>query len=297
MMPEISFLDPKVLASISNLELRAKTAVEGFVTGLHKSPYRGFSVEFTDYRHYHPGDDIRHVDWKVYARSGEYFIKQYQDETNVRCHILLDCSASMAYGSESIKKLEYGRTLAAALSYFMVGQRDAVGLITFDDRLREYLPARYRRGHLMLILQALARVHPGEGTDLARPISELALGLNRRSMAIVISDLLDDEAAIVRGLRHLRFKGNDVLVFHVMDNAELTFPFERIAEFEDAENHETLAVVPQSIRKAYLQEMEKFCGFYRQKCRASGIDYCLLNTAEPLDMALSSYLSKRARSY
>ena len=297
MMPEISFLDPKVLASISNLELRAKTAVEGFVTGLHKSPYRGFSVEFTDYRHYHPGDDIRHVDWKVYARSGEYFIKQYQDETNVRCHILLDCSASMAYGSESIKKLEYGRTLAAALSYFMVGQRDAVGLITFDDRLREYLPARYRRGHLMLILQALARVHPGEGTDLARPISELALGLNRRSMAIVISDLLDDEAAIVRGLRHLRFKGNDVLVFHVMDNAELTFPFERIAEFEDAENHETLAVVPQSIRKAYLQEMEKFCGFYRQKCRASGIDYCLLNTAEPLDFALSTYLSKRAKSF
>jgi len=297
MMPEISFLDPKVLASISNLELRAKTAVEGFVTGLHKSPYRGFSVEFTDYRHYHPGDDIRHVDWKVYARSGEYFIKQYQDETNVRCHILLDCSASMAYGSESISKLEYGRTLAAALSYFMVGQRDAVGLITFDDRLREYLPARYRRGHLMLILQALARVHPGEGTDLARPISELAMGLNRRSMAIVISDLLDDEAAIVKGLQHLRFKGNDVLVFHVMDNAELTFPFERIAEFEDAENHETLAVAPQSIRKAYLQELEKFCGFYRQKCRASGIDYCLLNTAEPLDFALSSYLSKRAKSF
>jgi uncharacterized protein (DUF58 family) len=297
MMPEISFLDPRVLASISNLELRAKTAVEGFVTGLHKSPYRGFSVEFTDYRHYHPGDDIRHVDWKVYARSGEYFIKQYQDETNLRCHILLDCSASMAYGSESISKLEYGRTLAAALSYFMVGQRDAVGLITFDDRLREYLPARYRRGHLMLILQALARVHPGEGTDLARPISELALGLNRRSMAIVISDLLDDEAAIVKGLQHLRFKGNDVLVFHVMDNAELTFPFERIAEFEDAENHETLAVAPQSIRKAYLQELEKFCGFYRQKCRASGIDYCLLNTAEPLDFALSSYLSKRAKSF
>jgi uncharacterized protein (DUF58 family) len=297
MMQEISFLDPKVLASISNLELRAKTAVEGFVTGLHKSPYRGFSVEFTDYRHYHPGDDIRHVDWKVYARSGEYFIKQYQDETNLRCHILLDCSASMAYGSESISKLEYGRTLAAALSYFMVGQRDAVGLITFDDRLREYLPARYRRGHLMLILQALARVHPGEGTDLARPISELALGLNRRSMAIVISDLLDDEAAIVKGLQHLRFKGNDVLVFHVMDNAELTFPFERIAEFEDAENHETLAVAPQSIRKAYLQELEKFCGFYRQKCRASGIDYCLLNTAEPLDFALSSYLSKRAKSF
>jgi uncharacterized protein (DUF58 family) len=297
MMPEISFLDPRVLASISNLELRAKTAVEGFVTGLHKSPYRGFSVEFTDYRHYHPGDDIRHVDWKVYARSGEYFIKQYQDETNLRCHILLDCSASMAYGSESISKLEYGRTLAAALSYFMVGQRDAVGLITFDDRLREYLPARYRRGHLMLILQALARVHPGEGTDLARPISELALGLNRRSMAIVISDLLDDEAAVVQGLQHLRSKGNDVIVFHIMDDAELNFPFERLSEFEDSESHKTVAVAPRSMRETYLAELEKFCGYYRQKCRAGGIDYCLLNTAEPLDIALASYLSKRAKQY
>ena len=174
MNQEISFLDPKVLASISNLELRAKTAVEGFVSGLHRSPHRGFSVEFTDYRHYNPGDDIRHVDWKIYARSGEYFIKQYQDETNVRCHILLDCSASMGYGSGTMTKLEYGRTLAAALSYFMFSQKDAVGLTAFDDNIREYLPARYRRGHLMLILRALAHINPGERTHLARSISELA---------------------------------------------------------------------------------------------------------------------------
>ena len=297
MNPEIRFLDPKVLASISNLELRARTAVEGFVSGLHKSPHRGFSVEFTDYRHYNPGDDIRHVDWKIYARSGEYFIKQYQDETNVRCHILLDCSASMGYGSETLTKLEYGRTLAAALSYFMFNQKDAVGLTTFDDKILAYLPARYRRRHLMQILRELVHVKSGEGTELARPISDLAVGLNRKSMAIVISDLLDDEAAIVNGLQHLRFKGNDVIVFHIMDNAELTFPFERISDFEDSESHETVAVVPQAAREIYLEELEKFCGFYRQKCRASGIDYCLLNTAEPLDIALSSYLSKRGRHY
>ncbi|UCD80018.1 MAG: DUF58 domain-containing protein [Desulfobacterales bacterium] len=297
MIQEISFLDPRVLASISNLELRAKTAVEGFVSGLHKSPHRGFSVEFTEYRHYHPGDDLRHIDWKVYARSGEYHIKQYQDETNVRCHILLDCSASMAYGSDGMTKLEYGRTLAAALSYFMFGQRDAVGLTAFDDKVREYLPSRYRRGHLIQILRALAHLQPGQGTNIARPISDLAFGLNRKSMAIVISDLLDDEKTIVKGLQHLRFKGNDVIVFHVMDNAELTFPFERIAEFEDAENRETLAVAPQSIRKTYLEALEKFCDFYRQKCGASGIDYCLLNTAKPLDIALSSYLSKRSKSF
>ena len=296
-MQEISFLNPKVLASISNLELRARTAVEGFVSGLHKSPHRGFSVEFTDYRHYHPGDDIRHVDWKIYARSGEYFIKQYQDETNVRCHMLLDCSASMGYGSGAITKLEYGRTLAAALSYFMFSQKDAVGLTAFDDKIREYLPTRYRHGHLMQILRALAHISPGAGTQLARLISELSIGLTRRSMVIFISDLLDDEAAVVKGLQALRLKGNDVIVFHIMDDAELTFPFERIADFEDAESHEMVAVAPQAVKESYLEEVENFCSYYRQKCQAGGIDYCLLNTTKPLDIALSAYLAKRAKNY
>ena len=297
MNQEIRFLDPRVLASISNLELRARTAVEGFLSGLHISPHRGFSVEFADHRHYNPGDDIRHVDWKIYARSGEYFVKQFQDETNVRCHILMDCSASMGYGSETMTKLEFGRTLASALSYFMFNQKDAVGLTTFDDKIREYLPSRYRRGHLMQILRALAHVSPGEGTDLARPISDLAFGLNRKSIAIVISDLLDDEAAVVKGLQSLRFKGNDVIVFHIMDNAELTFPFEQISDFEDLESHETVAVAPHAMREIYLEELENFCAFYRQKCQAGGIDYCLLNTAEPLDIALAAYLAKRAKNY
>lgn len=291
------FLDPAVLASISNLELRAKGVVEGFLNGLHKSPYRGFSVEFTDYRHYHPGDDIRHIDWKLYARSDKYYIKQYEDETNVSCHILLDCSASMGYQSQSVSKLEFAKTLASALAYFMMGQRDAVGLFTFDEALRAYLPARYRKAHLMQILTALAQLEPGKKTNLLRPISDLAFSLNRKSLIVLISDLLDEEESMVRSLKHLRFKGNDVIVFHVLDPAELTFPFEQIAEFEDLETQESLATVPSAIRQTYLEELALFCEMCRRQCQLHGIDYHLLNTSEPLEVALSSYLTKRTKSF
>ncbi|MBF0280519.1 MAG: DUF58 domain-containing protein [SAR324 cluster bacterium] len=297
MAEELSFLNPSVLASISNLELRAKTAVEGFLTGLHKSPYRGFSVEFNDYRHYNPGDDIRHIDWKLFARSEKYYIKQYEDETNVRCYILLDCSASMGYQSGPLSKFEFGRTLASALAYFMMGQKDAVGLITFDEKIREHLPSRYRRGHLLQILRTLANLQLGGLTNLTRPVTDLAYSLNRKSLIIVISDLLDEQEAMIKALQHLRYKGNDVIAFHVMDNAELTFPFEQFTEFEDAESRETLMTVPRAVRESYLEELEKFCEFCRKKCRVNGIDYHLLNTSEPLDVALSSYLTKRIKSF
>lgn len=297
MAEALRFLNPTVLASIANLELRAKTVVEGFLNGLHKSPYRGFSVEFTDYRHYHAGDDIRHVDWKLYAKSDKYYIKQYEDETNVRCHILVDCSASMGYGSNAVSKLEFARTLASALAYLMMRQRDSVGLLTFDEKIQAHLPSRYRQGHLMHILRTLATLELGEKTNLLRPISDLAFSLNRKSLLILISDLLDDEEAMVRSLQHLRFKGNDVIVFHVMDHAELTFPFEQIAEFEDIENQETVTTVPKAIRATYLEELEKFCRLCRKQCQIHGIAYQRLNTAEPLDVALSSYLTKRAKSF
>ena len=302
MAEELRFLPPTVLASISNLELRAKTVVEGFLNGLHKSPYRGFSVEFTDYRRYAPGDDIRHIDWKLYARTDKYYVKQYEDETNVRCHILLDCSASMGYQSGAMTKLEYARTLASALAYFMMSQRDAVGLITFDEKIREHLPSRCRQGHLMRILRTLAQVELGKRTNFMRPLEELAFSLKRKSLIIMISDLLDDqpvemEESAVKALRQLCFKGNDVIVFHVMDDAELTFPFERISEFEDMESLETITTVPEAIRESYLQELEKFCRFCRKQCQIHGIDYHLLNTSEPIDAALSSYLTRRAKSF
>jgi len=294
---ELGVLDPAVLASITDLELRARVAVEGFLAGLHKSPHRGFSSEFSDYRHYYPGDDLRYVDWKVYARSGKFYIKQFEDETNVRCYILLDCSASMGYGSDTVTKLEYARTLASALAYFITGQRDAVGLITFDHKIRHYLPSRYRRGHLMQILRALTETVIGDETDILQPVANLTHSLRRRGLVILISDLLDENEATMGGLQQLRAKGNDVIVFHVLDDAELTFPFNRIADFEDSETHEIQKAVPQRVRESYLQEVKRFCDFYKEKCRAGGMDYCRLNTSDPLNTALGSYLSKRARSF
>jgi uncharacterized protein (DUF58 family) len=297
MTQEMTYLDPTVLASISNLELRARYAVEGFINGLHRSPFRGFSVEFSEYRHYHPGDDIRHVDWKLFARSGEHYVKQYEEETNVRCNIMVDCSASMGYGSGNVSKLEYAKTLASALAYFMTKQRDAVGLVTFDHKVKDYLPSRYRQGHLMRILRTLAKATLGQQTNLSRPISDTAFSFQRKGLIILISDLLDDPEIIVKDLQHLRFKGNDVIVFHTMDAAELTFPFDRYAEFEDIESHERLRAAPHVVRKVYLQELDNFCDYYRKNCRRSGIDYALLNTSEPLNTALSTYLTKRAKSF
>ncbi len=302
MADELRFLQPSVLASISNMELRAKTVVEGFLNGLHKSPTRGFSVDFTDYRHYNSGDDIRRIDWKLYARSDKYYVKQFEDETNVRCHILLDCSASMGYQSTALSKLEYARTLASALAYFMMNQKDAVGLITFDEKIREHLPSRYRRGHLMRILRTLTRVQLGNRTNFMKPVTDLAFSLNRKSLIILISDLLDDqpndaEESVVKAIRRLRFKGNDVIVFHVMDDAELNFPFEQVSEFEDMESLETITTVPMAIRESYLHELNNFCSLCRKQCWNCGIDYHLLNTSEPMDSALSSYLMRRAKSF
>jgi len=294
---ELNYLDPVTLAAISNLELRAKIAVQGFLSGLHRSPFRGFSVEFSEYRRYHPGDDIRHIDWKLFARSGQHYIKQYEAETNLRCTILLDCSASMGYGSGSVTKLQYAQTLASALAYFMMGQRDAVGLITFDDKIVNYLPSRYRQGHLTQILRMIGEVKLGKKTDVSRPISDHMYSLNRKGLSVLISDLLDEPDAVAKGLQGLRSRGNDVIVFHTLDDAELTFPFDRLAEFEDAENKDLLKTSPQAVRSAYLKELETFCAFYRRKCGAGGIDYSLLNTSKPLNTALSAYLTKRAKSF
>lgn len=297
-MPEsLNFLDPSVLAGLDNLELRARVVVEGFLSGLHKSPNRGFSVEFNDYRHYQRGDDMRHIDWKLYARSDKFYIKQYEDETNVRCVILLDTSASMAYASDGISKLNYGITLASALSYFIMRQRDAVGLITFDDEIRDYIPAKCRQPHLMQILRTLSRVESGHKTDIVKPLTDLAASLNKKSFVILITDMLDDEERIINTLQNLRGMGNDVITFQIMDDAELNFPFNEASEFIDMEDSESYITSPVAIRKAYLENLNEFLIYCRKQCQSSGVDYCLLNTAEPLDEALSSYMAKRAKSF
>lgn len=297
MAESLNFLDPNVLASLDNLELRARVVVEGFLAGMHKSPKRGFSVEFNDYRNYYQGDDMRHVDWKLYARSEKFYIKQYEDETNLRCFIALDTSASMDYSSGGISKLEYGRTLASALAYFIMRQRDAVGLITFDDEVREFIPAKCRQPHLIRILRSLSHLESGTHTDVVKPLSDLAAHLHKKSLVILITDMLDDESRVISALQNLRSMGNDVITFQIMDNAELNFPFNEPSEFIDLESNESFITSPAAIRDAYLKNLNEFLDYCRKKCQTSGVDYCLLNTKDPLDEALSSYISKRGRSY
>ncbi|ALO45703.1 DUF58 domain-containing protein [Pseudohongiella spirulinae] len=291
-----NFIDPAVLATLDNLEMRARVIVEGFIAGLHKSPKRGFSVEFTDYRHYIRGDDMRHVDWKLYGRTDKLYIKQYEDETNVRCYILLDSSASMAYASANMSKLEYGRTLASALAYFIMRQKDAVGLITFDEKVRDYIPAKARQLHLLRILRSLNELQAGTTTDIVRPLTELAMSLNRKSLVILISDMLEDEQATIKALQQLRAMGNEVIVFHVLDDQELNFNFNESSEFIDMESAEKHITSPAAVRKAYLENLNNYLADCRKRCQSSGVDYCLLNTSQPLDKALASYLTRRTRS-
>jgi uncharacterized protein (DUF58 family) len=291
---EPRFLDPAIIARIGTMELKARTIVEGFLSGLHRSPFKGFSVEFAEYRQYIPGDDLSTIDWKVYARSDRHYVKKYEEETNLDCHVLLDVSASMNYGS-GVTKLEYGSFLAGSLAYLMNRQRDAVGLIAFDERIVIRLPASARPGHLRSLLLALERLPAGERSDVSRPLHQLADALAKRSMAVLISDLLDDPERVVKGLRHLRFRGTDVIVFHVLDHDELTFPFERVARFRDPETDDTIEAVPSAVREQYLKEVRDVVAYYERELRVSGIDYVLVDTSRPLDFALMGYLSTRAK--
>lgn len=295
------FIDPSVLASIDNLDLRARIAVEGFLSGLHRSPNRGFSVEFTDYRHYNPGDDTRHIDWKLFGRSEKLYLKQFEDETNSRCMILLDTSASMNYGSGTQKgdmtKFEYARTLAAAMAYFAIRQRDAAGLISYDERVNTHIPAKYKNTHLLHIFRTLAALAPANATDSVRPLKDLAANLRSRSFVVLISDLLENEKDTIKLLQQMRAMGHEVIVFHVMDNAELNFTFDEATEFVDAETNARLKTSPGAIKKDYLAAVKAFTGYCQSQCRTHGVDYCLLNTSEPLDAALSAYLRRRSRGF
>ena len=292
---ELRFLDPMVVARMGSMELRARTIVEGFLTGLHQSPYKGFSVEFSEYRQYMPGDDPSTIDWKVYARSDRYYVKKFEKETNLECHLLLDVSGSMGYQSEGITKQEYGSYLAGALAYLMNRQHDAVGLMAFDDKIVTHELASARPGHLRRLLATLDRLQVGRSSNLSKPLSRLADALSRRSMVVLISDLLDEPEQIIKGLHHLRFRGTDVIVFHVLDHAELTFPFDRATRFRDLETDDEVMVVPSLVRESYLKEVSDLIALYERELRLAGIDYRLLDTSKPLDFALLSYLGTRSR--
>ena len=294
---ELRYLDPAVVAGIGSMELRARTIVEGFLVGLHRCPYKGFSVEFSEYRQYMPGDDISTIDWKVYGRSDRHYVKKFEEETHVDCRLLLDVSASMSYQSRGVTKQEYGSYLAASLAYLMSRQRDAVGLVTFDDQILSSVPVSTRPGHLRRLLLALDQLKLGHRSDVSKPLSRVADALTRRGMVVLISDLLDEPEAIVRGLRHLRFRGTDVIVFHLLDHAELAFPFERATRFHDLETDDEVVVVASQAREYYLKQMHDLTALYQRELRLAGIDYCLVDTSKPLDLALGSYLATRSKLF
>ncbi len=291
------FLDPATLARLGSLELKARTVVEGFLTGLHRSPFKGFSVEFAEYRQYLPGDDLATLDWKVYGRTDRHFIKKFEEETNLDCHLLLDVSASMAYGSGAVTKIEYGSYLAAALAYLMNRQRDAVGLIAFDDRIVKMVRPSARAGHLTSLLVTLEKLPRGARTDVAKPLRDLAEAIRKRGLVVLISDLLDDPTRVLEGLKHFRYRGTEVIVFHVLDPAELRFPFEQAARFRDLETAEEVVAVPSAVRGQYLQAIGELQERYRRELQLAGIDYVLLDTSLPLETALLSYLQARRRAY
>jgi uncharacterized protein (DUF58 family) len=290
------FLDPAVVARLGTLEMRARTVVEGFISGLHRSPFKGFSVEFAEYRQYIHGDDLSTIDWKVFARSDRYYVKKFEEETNLNCQLMIDVSGSMAYGSRGITKFEYAACLAASLGYLMNRQRDGVGLTAFDDRIAAALPASTRPGHLRNLLITLDRLTPGNRTNVSKPLHQLADSMNRRGMVVLISDLLDDTEAIIRGLKHFQYRGSDVLVFQILDPDELEFPFDRATRFEDLETSEEVMAVPGLVRSHYLQQMSDLIERYRRELGTAGIDYQLLSTKQPLEMALLAYLSTRSRT-
>ena len=301
--PEYMYLlDPQVLAKVHRLELIARGVVEGFVAGRHQSPFKGFSVEFAEHRQYTPGDCLRDLDWRVYAKSDRYYIKQYIEETNLRAVILLDASGSMKYtgsmaarhNGQRLSKFEYGQYLAASLAHLMIHQQDAVGLVTFDTEVRRYIPARSRANHLRVVLQELSETVPGEETSLAPIFHDIAERAHRRGLIVVISDLFDDLDELMKALHHFRYRKHEVLLLHVMAEEELLFPFEQWTDFRNLEITEHhVQLDPLSIRAAYVEEIRKFIDRIQMTCGQMNIDYVQLSTRQDFGVALAHYLARR----
>ncbi len=291
----LTYLKPDVISRLGNMELRARLVVEGFITGLHRSPYHGFSVEFAEHRQYMPGDEIKRVDWKVYGKTNRFYVKQFEEETNLKAYILLDSSASMGYKSSKISKFEYGCYLSAALSYLMIKQRDAVGLLTFDEKIRNYLPPRSLKSYLFPILQQLENTKTGAPTNISQILHEMAERIKRRGLIILISDLFDDPATVLSGLKHFRHRNHDVILFHLLDPMERTFNFKKDAIFVDLETDEEISTQPWHISREYQGKMDDFIKNYKNGCRENNIEYVLLDTSMPFDNALFQYLVKRKR--
>jgi uncharacterized protein (DUF58 family) len=292
----LQYLDPTVVSKLHGLDLIARLVVEGFMTGLHKSPYHGFSVEFAEHRQYMPGDALKHVDWKLYGKSDRFYVKVFEEETNLRSHLLLDVSASMGYASPGrLTKFKYASLLAASLGFMMIKQQDAVGLLTFRDRVVKLVPPRSARSHLRLLLTELEKSEPAEGTRMGGALEELAERVKRRGLILLFSDLMDDPASVMRALKHFRHRQHEVVVFHVLDPYEIDFPFRQESGFVDMETGEELMTQPWEIADQYRERFREWGQAYERVCLENRIEYVRLSTETPFDVALLRYLEKRRK--
>jgi uncharacterized protein (DUF58 family) len=287
------YLDPLTLAKVRGLELQARLLVEGYLSGMHRSPYHGFSVEFAQHREYVPGDDIKHVDWKVYGRTDRFYLKQYEEETNLVCWLVLDVSESMKYQSDSVSKYDYACMTAAALTYLILRQQDSIGVATFDNQVRNWLKPSSQPSHLKEVVQILNQGTTAQKTSLGPIFHELAERINRRSIVMILSDLFDDVSGLLAGLRHLRYQRHEVVVFHVLDAFELEFPFQEATLFRGLEQFPELLTDPRALRKSYLEQVRQYLTELQRGCREQNIDYVQLRTDTSLGVALSSYLAHR----
>ncbi|MDB4637970.1 MAG: DUF58 domain-containing protein [Planctomycetaceae bacterium] len=289
-----SYLKPSVIQTVSRLDLRAKFIVEGFLQGLHASPFHGFSVEFSEHRRYTQGDDPKDIDWLVYAKTDRYYIKKYQAETNIQGYLLMDLSESMGYTyRQDLTKFDYAICLAAALGYMMIHQQDPVGLITFDEKLRNSLPPKSKRSQLGNLLGMLAKAKPAGQTELAANLKQIGAMIRTRSLLMIFTDLLADPDEVIASLRQLRFAGHDIILFHVLDEAEVYFPFEGMVDLKDPESNENLVLDADGMRSDYLDAVAELRGRYKKECLSIGADYVALDTSMPFDKALLEYLSQR----
>jgi uncharacterized protein (DUF58 family) len=292
------YLRPEVIRQVARLDLRAKFIVEGFLAGLHASPFHGFSVEFSEHRKYVPGDDLKDLDWNVYAKTDKYYLKKFQAETNVTGYLVMDLSASMAYTyRQELTKFEYAICLAAALGYLMIHQQDPVGLVTFDTRIQASLPPRSKRTQLGTILSVLSNLKPSGSTDLASCLHQLAAMIHTKSLVMIFSDLLTDPEPVLESFHHLRHRGNDIILFHILDEAEVHFPFDGLIEFLDVETPDKLTIDARGMRGDYLKAVHEFRESYRAECAKANIDYVPMDTSISFDKALLEYLIQRQRRF
>ena len=290
------YLNPAVLSSIDNMALRAKLVVEGYLVGKHKSPYHGFSVEFAEHRTYGQGDEIKHIDWKLYGKTDRHYVKRFEEETNLRSYILLDTSKSMGYKSKNITKLKYGESLTAALTHLMINQKDAVGLILFDNAIREYISPKTSKSHKNVIFNSLSKCKAGQNTNIQLILDSMAERIKKSGLVILISDLLDDPKNVMKGLNHFRHNKQEVIVFHLLDKQEFNFTFNERTKFSDMETGETITTDPWHIQSSYQDKIKLFINKFKRECGNQKIDYVPIYTDQNFDLALSEYIRKRHKS-